>query len=78
MRLISPDALAQYMAFRGLTVRSLADKARCSHSTIGHLRSGARKNCRPEIAAAIEKALDAPRGSLFVATVLRVARKDAA
>lgn len=78
VRLISPDALAQYMRFRGFSVRSLAARVGCSHSTIGHLRSGHRKACDPVTAKAIEKVLDAPDGSLFVPKVLRVARDGAA
>lgn len=73
MRLISAEALAQYMTFRGFTVRSLADRIGCSHSVIGHLRRGSRRTCKPDTARAIERALDAPTGSLFVPKVLRVA-----
>ena len=69
VRLISRQALAQYMSFRGHTVRSLARKVNRSSSLIGHLRSGKRHTCSPEVARAIEKALDAPSGSLFVAKV---------
>ncbi|WP_343993079.1 hypothetical protein [Terrabacter terrae] len=88
---ISHLALAQYMNHRDMTVRSLAAAVRdrlkrrtprisCSPATIGHLRSGARKNCRPEIAKAIEEALGAPAGSLFVpklSTVSTVSRRAA-
>lgn len=78
--LISNEALASYMDFRDFTVRSLATtveritKEKCSHQVIGHLRSGKRKTCRPETAKAIEKALQAPPGSLFVPRVSRVSR----
>lgn len=77
MRLISAEALAGYMKFRDVTVRELADlignpRAR---SIIGHLRSGERNTCKPETARAIEKALNAPPGSLFVAHVSRVSRE---
>lgn len=77
VRLISSDALAQYMRFRGFTVRSLAQRVGCSRSTIGHLRTGERRVCKPDLARAIERALDAPAGSLFVPRLLRVARKAA-
>lgn len=73
MRLISAEALAQYMGHRGFTVRSLADRVGVSHSTIGHLRRGSRSTCKPKTAKAIEKALDAPAGSLFVPRVFHVA-----
>ena len=75
VRLISAQAFADYLEFRGLTVRSLADKVGCSRSVIGHLRSGERDTCKPSSAKAIEKALNAPPGSLFVGKVSRVARE---
>lgn len=80
VRLISNIALAHYMDHRGLSVRGLAvevariTKGPCSPSTIGHLRSGKRASCRPATARAIEKALDAPSGSLFVPRVSNVVR----
>lgn len=77
MRLISSHALAQYMKHRGLTVRTLAEKVGCSHSTIGHLRSGKSTYVRPEWARAIERHLDAPAGSLFVPVVSTVTRETA-
>lgn len=78
MRLISPQALRQYMAYRRLTIRSLAKRAGCSHSTIGHLVTGARKNVNPKIARGIAEALDCPVESLFVASISYVARESAA
>ncbi|WP_159622710.1 helix-turn-helix domain-containing protein [Ruania rhizosphaerae] len=77
VRLISASALAQYMKYRDLSVRELADKVGCSRATIGHLRSGHRTYIRPDWAKAIEKCLDAPRGSLFVAEVSTVTREIA-
>lgn len=74
MRLISPDALRQYMKFRGFTIRSLARRVGCSHSTIGFLVSGDTKTVRPEWAKAIAKALDCPVESLFVARLSTVSR----
>lgn len=73
VKLISARVLADYMTHRDETVRSLADKVRVSRSTIGHLRSGKRHTCEPATAKAIEKALNAPPGSLFVPQVSRVA-----
>lgn len=80
MRLISPEALNQYMKFRELTNESLAIKAGnpAYRSTISHLRSGARNTCGPKIARAIEKALECPPNSLFLAelpTALTAARQ---
>jgi DNA-binding Xre family transcriptional regulator len=73
VKLISARVLADYMQHRDETVRSLATKVGCSASTIGHLRSGKRNTCKPAVAKAIEKHLNAPPGSLFVPQVSRVA-----
>lgn len=77
VRVISHQAFAQYMKHRGYTVRTMADALGGPHlrSTIGHLRSGKRSTCDPELARRIEKVLDAPRDSLFVPLVSRVARE---
>lgn len=72
VKLISRQVLSDYMAHRGFTIRTLAAKVGCSHSVIGHLCSGARNTCKKETALAIERCLDAPPGSLFVAQVSRV------
>lgn len=68
MRLISADALNAYIEARGLSTRTLAEKAGSPRyrSTISHLRSGGRATCGPKIAGAIERALGAPAGSLFL------------
>lgn len=73
VRLISKQAFRDYMEYRGQTNEMLADKARCSESTIAFLRStgkSARDTVGPETARRIEKALNAPPGSLFSATIL--------
>lgn len=75
VRLISASALAQYMKYRELSVRELAAKVGCGHATIGHLRSGKRTYVRAEWAKAIEKELDAPRGSLFIPELSTVTRE---
>jgi transcriptional regulator with XRE-family HTH domain len=75
VQLISTAAFREYMKHRGFTVRSLADRVGCSPALIGHLRSGKRHTCRPETARAVEKALDAPPGSLFVARLSTVQRE---
>lgn len=77
VKLISAKVLQEYMQFRGETVRSLAAKVGCDFRTIGHLRSGKRSTCNPTVAASIEKHLNAPPGSLFVAKVSRVQRETA-
>lgn len=75
VKLISAHAFAEYMRHRGFTVRSLAARVGCSRSLIGHLRSGERDTCQPATARKIEKALDAPAGSLFVGKVSYVSRE---
>jgi transcriptional regulator with XRE-family HTH domain len=78
VRIISHEALASYMSYRGLSVRELAMKTGIHRATIGHLRSGGRHTCTPESARAIAKALDVPVDILFrVQSPLRVARNAA-
>jgi len=66
VRLISAQALRQYMAFRGYSVRTLAEKVGVSHGTIGWLTSGRRDTTKAETARAIAKTLDCPVDALFV------------
>ena len=73
VRLISSEALAQYMSFRSLSVRDLAQRAGLSRAIVGHLRSGKRKNVKPATAKAVAKALDCPTEALFVPSVVHVA-----
>lgn len=73
VRLISKQAFRQYMKYRHMTNEQLAMEARCSPSTIAFLRSNgksARDTVGPDTAIRIEKALNAPPGSLFSAQVL--------
>lgn len=73
--------LADYMRFRRLSYAQLAarvsEEAKTigpSKATIGHLVTGKTTSTKPEWARAIEEILDAPSGSLFVASVSRVSR----
>lgn len=66
VRLISREAFRQYMQFRGETNVSLGQKAGVSKAIVGHLRSGQRTSCTGKTANAIERALNAPPGSLFL------------
>jgi len=75
MRLTSPMNLILHMRYRELSVQALATRVGCSKSMIGHLCTGHRKSCSPEMARKIEKALDQPRGSLFIAKVATVSRE---
>lgn len=77
VRLISAQALKQYMEFRGHTVRTLAAKAGVSHGTIGWLTSGNRTTTKVKTALAIAKALDCPPNALFVPTVVHGSRTAA-
>lgn len=74
VRLISRQVLRDYMRFRQETNRSLAARAGIGRSIVGHLRSGQRTTCSPRTAIAIERALNAPPGSLFVPEVSRVSQ----
>lgn len=74
VRLISAQALRQYMGFRGHSVRSLAVKIGVSHGTIGWLTSGQRTTTKPETARKIAKALDCPVDALFAPIVVHGAR----
>ena len=76
MRLISKEAFRSYMEFRGETNVSLGRKADVSKAIVGHLRSGQRDTCTPKTARKIEKALNAPPGSLFVAELPHATRGE--
>ena len=78
MRLKHASMLQQYMDYKGMTIRQLAEKAGVSHSTIGHLHSGFRNTTKAATAGKIERALDAPPGLLFEAVTSKVQREVAA
>lgn len=77
VQVVDRRILSHYIDFRGLSYAQLADKVGCSKATIGHLVTGHTKTTKPDWAKALEKALDAPPGSLFVPKVSRVS-EDAA
>ena len=72
VKVVDRRILEHYIQFRGLSYAQLALKVGCSKATIGHLVSGHVRTTRKEWAIAIERVLDAPRGSLFVPSVSRV------
>lgn len=74
VKLISTEAFRSYVKHRGMTMKEIAFKAGCSPQLVGLLHSGKRTSCRPENAYRIEKALDAPKGSLFLETASTVTR----
>lgn len=70
IQLTSPDVLRRAMKHRGYTVRGLAKEVGCADSVVGHLRTGRRKTCSPEVAREIEEVLDiTPRGVLFTGRI---------
>jgi len=74
VKLISQEAFRSYVKHRGMTMSEIGEKAGVSRQLVGHLHSGKRNSCKPENARGIEKALDAPRGSLFLDQASLVAR----
>lgn len=79
MRLISKQAFRQYMAYRDMSNKKLAEAAKCSESTIAFLRStgkSARNSVSPDTARRIEAALNAPPSSLFSAQVIGASQSE--
>ncbi len=79
VRLRSKEALVGLMAVQGLSIRGLA--ARCDpkkpdryRSAIGHLVSGARDTCGPDLAKQIQKILGNDKARLFDGEVYAVTR----
>lgn len=66
MRLSSPEMLRATMDRRGFSMARLARYAGCSKSMVGHLTTGHKKTCTPELAGRIAEALDVPTELLFV------------
>lgn len=77
VRVVDRRVLEHYIEWRGLSYAQLAEKVGCSKATIGHLVSGHVKSTKKQWAIAIERALDAPPGSLFVAKVSHVSENAA-
>lgn len=72
--IVNADLLVEYMEYNDMSVRELASRVKCSHSTIGHYRTGMRKHCPQDRAKLIAKELRAPRKALFMPEPLRVTR----
>jgi hypothetical protein len=77
VRVVDRRILEHYIQYRGFSYATLAGKVGCSKATIGHLVSGHVRTTRKEWAKAIERALEAPPGSLFEVVLSRVS-EDAA
>lgn len=65
MKLRSKEILIAFMDDKGFSVTRLAQYANCSRSFIGHLRSGHKTSCTPQLADRIAEALAVPRVALF-------------
>lgn len=65
MKLRSADILKAYLEDKEFSLARLARYAGCSKSMIGHLVSGYKTSCTPDLADAIAEALDVPTIALF-------------
>jgi transcriptional regulator with XRE-family HTH domain len=65
MKLRSKEILIAFMDEKGFSVQRLATYSQCSKSMIGHLRTGEKKSCTPQLAERISEALGVPRLALF-------------
>ncbi|NMM84277.1 hypothetical protein B2J88_07875 [Rhodococcus sp. SRB_17] len=63
--IVNAELLVEYMTYNEMTVRDLADRVKCSRSTIGHYRTGLRRHCPSKRANLIAKALRTPMKPLF-------------
>lgn len=66
MQLSSPEMLAATIRRRGLSLADLARQSGCSKSMVGHLVTGHKTTCSPDLAGRIADALDAPLELLFL------------
>jgi transcriptional regulator with XRE-family HTH domain len=66
MELSSPEMLAATIRRRGLSLADLARQSGCSKSMVGHLVTGHKTACSPELAGRIAGALDVPLELLFL------------
>lgn len=74
MRVISGDRLRTLIANKGLSYQQFADdvktdEVRCSKSMVGHLCTGERTSCTPELAERIARRLEVPIDVLFVPSI---------
>ena len=86
VKLTNHELLAQLMTLNGYSVRAMTDAVnlnlvrqrstvRVTRSVIGHLRSGHRKACKPEVAEAIAGLFKLPTTALFSSHVSTVSRE---
>lgn len=76
MKLRSRDILIAYMDDKEFSVTRLAQYAGCSRAMIGHLRSGYKTSCTPDLAERIARALDVPLIGLFVERASTTGRRN--
>lgn len=65
MKIRSADILRAFMRQKDFSMARLARYADCSKSMIGHLCSGHKNSCTPQLAQRIAEALDVPIEALF-------------
>lgn len=66
MKLVSPATLREFLRFRDMSYRELAEKVGCSKALIGHLATGTHTHTGEDIAQGIAKNLGVPVESLFL------------
>lgn len=85
IKLTNAEIFAQLMKANGYTVRTLTEAiqlvlirkkspAKISKSTIGHLRSGARKTVSHDVAVAIAELFGLPTSAIFTPKLIKVTR----
>lgn len=73
MQVKDRGALLSFMEYKGIkSAYELARRANLGVGIVGHIVSGRRTTCSPKTARAIEGALEAPQGFLFVARMSQV------
>lgn len=86
IKLTNAEIFAQLMRANGFTVRTLTEAvqitlikkrsdAKISKSTIGHLRSGARKTVSHDVAEAIAELFGMPTAAIFTPKVITVTKQ---
>lgn len=68
MKMRDPELFKALMATRDVTVRELADMAKCSPAMIGFLRTGAKTGTTPDLSERIAGALRVPLEVLYNVT----------
>ena len=72
VKLISPIVLKQYLAFRDMSYRELAERSQTSKSLIGFLATGRTTRTSADRARRIAKVLDVPVEAIFLPDVSSV------